>query len=111
VANKYLVTGGGGFIGIHLVDATLLAAESAAAEGSVLNIACGQSTSVFDLVAAITEASGRELGLRFEPPRLGDVLHSCANIDLARERLGCEPTVSVSQGIGLTYESMVRADG
>jgi len=43
----------------NVVDATLLAAEALQASGSILNIGCGQASSVLDLVAAIEEAGVR----------------------------------------------------
>jgi len=91
----------------NVVDATLLAAEALQASGSILNIGCGQASSVLDLVAAIEEASGTELSPSFGPERVGDVKHSYANIDRARARLGYEPAVSFGIGVRRTYESMI----
>jgi nucleoside-diphosphate-sugar epimerase len=71
-----------------------------------LNIGCGASYSVLDLIAAVEKATGRPLEPRFGPARVGDVKHSFANIDRARARIGYEPQVTFSDGVGRTYASM-----
>lgn len=91
----------------NVVAATLLAASAPAASGSVLNIGCGASYSVLDLLAAVERASGRSLEPVFGPVRPGDVRHSFANIDRARARLGYEPHVPFESGIVKTYEALV----
>jgi len=91
----------------NVVDATLLAAEALQASGSVLNIGCGASYSVLDLVSAVEKATGRPVEPRFGPPRLGDVKHSFANIDRARARLGYEPHVAFDDGVGMTYRALL----
>lgn len=90
----------------NVVDATLLAATAPEASGSVLNIGCGATHSVLDLIAAIEEATGRPLEPTFVPPRPGDVKHSFADIDRARARIGYAPRVTFSEGIRRTYEAV-----
>jgi UDP-glucose 4-epimerase len=90
----------------NVVDATLLAATADGAGGTICNIACGAAFTVLDLIAAIGKATGCGLKSRFEPPRLGDIKHSFADISLARRLLGYEPAVGFEDGIRLTYESL-----
>jgi nucleoside-diphosphate-sugar epimerase len=92
----------------NVVDATLLAADAPQANGSVLNIGCGASYSVLDLIAAVGKATSRPLEPQFAPDRPGDVKHSFANIDRARARLGYEPHVSFSEGIRETYQALAN---
>jgi nucleoside-diphosphate-sugar epimerase len=94
----------------NVVAATLLAADAEAASGSVLNIGCGRSISVLDLISAIEKATGRPLDPRFDEPRPGDVKHSIANVDRARARLGYEPAIGFEDGIERTYRHMVDAE-
>jgi len=89
----------------NVVDATLLAATAPKASGSVLNIGCGASYSVLDLIAAVEKATGRPMEPRFAPDRPGDVKHSFANIDRARARIGYEPRVAFAEGVRRTYEA------
>ena len=84
----------------NVVQATLLAADAKQARGSVLNIGCGQVSSVLDLIAAIEKATGRPMEPEFAPDRLGDIKHSYASIDRARARLGYDPQISFEEGIG-----------
>ena len=91
----------------NVVDATLLAAQAPKASGSVLNIGCGASYSVLDLIAAVEKATGRPLEPRFGPARAGDVKHSFANIDRARARIGYEPATGFVDGIGKTHRAMI----
>jgi UDP-N-acetylglucosamine/UDP-N-acetyl-alpha-D-glucosaminouronate 4-epimerase len=90
----------------NVVDANLLAADAAAAAGTVLNVAAGGSETVNTLAATI----GRLLGLPVEaehtPPRPGDVLQSWADIGRAREALGYEPTVGFEDGLQRTIDAL-----
>ena len=89
----------------NVVEGTLSAAIAPAASGSAMNMACGASHSLLDLVDTI----GRVLGIRVEcdfgPERAGDIRDSYAAISLARELIGFEPHVSLDEGIELLVNS------
>jgi nucleoside-diphosphate-sugar epimerase len=95
----------------NVVEATLSSLKAEGAGGRVINVGCGGSHSLLDLVAAIEGASGRALSPRFASPRSGDIRHSCADITLARELLGYEPIVSFGEGVGRTYEAVASCSG
>jgi UDP-N-acetylglucosamine 4-epimerase len=94
----------------NVVQANILAgtvdSESAAVNG-VVNIACGATTSLKKLYELLRDESARITRIdvskiplpKEEPFRVGDILHSLADISLARSALGYEPTHSVEQGI------------
>ncbi|HEX8997640.1 MAG TPA: SDR family oxidoreductase [Ktedonobacterales bacterium] len=87
---------------IHISDvvrANLLAAESAAANGQVMNIASGAATSVNNVVSTLTDLLGASVKPRFEPTQPGDIRESVADISLARRLLGFEPQVSLRDGL------------
>ncbi len=87
---------------IHVSDvvrANLLAAESPAAIGRVMNIASGQGVSVNAVVRILTELTGASVAPRYEPPQPGDIRESVADITLARDLLGFEPVVSLREGL------------
>ena len=88
----------------NVVDANILAAEAEGAGGKAFNIACGGNISVLTLFHAIKEALGGDVEPRYEPPRLGDVKHSMADISLARETLSYEPKVDFEEGIRRTMK-------
>ena len=84
--------------------ANLLAVEASAAAGRVINVACGVSTSVNKIIESIQSILGTDLQTEHVPPRPGDVLKSDADISLARELLGYEPTVGLEEGLRRTVE-------
>ncbi|MBI4625129.1 MAG: SDR family oxidoreductase [Verrucomicrobia bacterium] len=91
----------------NAVQANLLAATtvSRGAVGCVYNVACGVRTSLLDLherIRALVAARLPEvaqLAPVFGPERAGDVRHSLADISLARDLLGYEPTHSLEKGL------------
>jgi UDP-glucose 4-epimerase len=82
-----------------VVRANLLAADSDVS--GPINIGHGQETSVLDLLSALRDAShGRQLPeAEFADARLGEVQRSCLDVSRAREQLGWEAQVSLSQGL------------
>jgi nucleoside-diphosphate-sugar epimerase len=79
----------------------LLAAEAPADRvvGLAMNAACGDRFTLNELFEAIREIVGSDVRPTYAPPRVGDVKHSQADISLARERLGYEPTTSLQEGL------------
>lgn len=88
------------------VTANLLAAESEAAVGEVLNVARGDEISINGLFQLVCEVVGVEIEPRYGPPRHGDVRHSRADITKARRLLGYEPQVGLREGLSRTVEWM-----
>lgn len=87
-----------------VVRANLLAAEATSPSGVTCNIASGERTSLLELASAIGRAAGRAVVPSVGPPRQGDILHSQADISLARSVLGYEPTVPFAAGIARTFD-------
>jgi UDP-N-acetylglucosamine 4-epimerase len=97
----------------NAVQANLLAAVADDhARGQVYNIACGDRTSLNDLFACLS-AGLNEAGIRydcspaFETFRRGDVRHSQANIDKARQLLGYRPEFSLADGLRTTLRHLI----
>jgi len=86
----------------NVVEANLLAAQSASPSGLTCNVACGSRFTLLELLNAIGDAAGHQVEPAFGPPRAGDIVHSQADITLARESLGYEPVVSFHEGIART---------
>jgi dTDP-L-rhamnose 4-epimerase len=83
-----------------IVNANLLALESAGADYEMLNIGTGRATSVKEI--AMLLAMG--LGKNVEPEivgkyREGDIRHCVADISKARKLLGYEPKVTLEEGL------------
>ncbi|MGI8907783.1 MAG: SDR family oxidoreductase [Candidatus Sumerlaeaceae bacterium] len=86
------------------VRANLLAAKAPNAAGKVMNVACGRSYSLLDLLAEINAILGTEIQPIFAPPRKGDVKHSLADISRAQKSIGYEVTVGFHEGLRRTVE-------
>ena len=72
--------------------------------GKIINIACGKSYSVLDLLKVINEALGKNIDPILVPERKGDIKHSLADISLAREMLNYKVEVDFTEGIKRTVE-------
>jgi nucleoside-diphosphate-sugar epimerase len=88
----------------NVVEANLLAAESAEAVGEIVNIANGHRTTLNELLEAMKAVTGKaNVTARHEPPRTGDVRDSLADLTRARALLGYEPRVSLEEGLKRTF--------
>jgi nucleoside-diphosphate-sugar epimerase len=88
----------------NVIEANIKASTAPAIGGDVFNVGCGSSTSLLDLIDNLNQALGKSITPSFDPPRQGDVLHSLAGIDKAREHLGYEPYITVQEGLLKTIE-------
>ena len=88
----------------NVVQANLLAAETAGVGGEVFNVACGERASLLDLVAGLNRILGTSIAPRFESARPGDVKHSLADISRAERLLGYQPLVRFQEGLALTVD-------
>lgn len=77
--------------------------ENPEAVNQVYNIACGHQTSLLELYNMLKTHAGSDMQPIFGPERVGDVKHSLANIDKAKNLLGYEPLVSVEEGLEKTF--------
>ncbi len=91
----------------NAVDGTILAAEAPDANGRIFNVAASAPASVNDVAAAIGQVLDKPVRKSFEPPRVGDIRDSWADISAAREVLGWEPTVGLEEGLRLTVEALL----
>ena len=96
----------------NVVEANLASLACAPPKGERVNIACGKQTSLLELLELLCSATGLKEEPDFKPPRAGDVLHSVAAIDRAREILRFEPRIGLAEGIEKTAAAFSsRAEG
>ena len=88
----------------NVVQGNVLAMSAEGVGGKVYNLAAGDRTTLNELLGHIGRLVGREHDARYEPPRLGDVKHSQADVSAAARDLGYEPKVSVEAGLALTLD-------
>jgi nucleoside-diphosphate-sugar epimerase len=87
----------------NVVAANLAAlAAPASACGQVYNAACGQNTSLVQLVAWINEILGTSIPGEHVESRAGDVRASCADVSKARAGLGFSARIDVREGLART---------
>ncbi|RMD99600.1 MAG: SDR family oxidoreductase [Calditrichaeota bacterium] len=88
----------------NVVEANLLACTSEKAAGHAMNVACGGRFTLNQLIEILEKIMDRKANAIYADPRPGDVKHSHAAIDLARDLLGYEPGVSFEDGLRQTVE-------
>jgi UDP-glucose 4-epimerase len=88
----------------NVVDANLLAAEAKIDGAPLMNIAYGQRASLNQIVDMLNELTGQNLSTQYGPERAGDVRHSHANIQRAKELIGYAPKVDLLEGLRRTLE-------
>jgi len=87
-----------------VVCAMISAATAPGINHMVINIGSGTETSIRDLVRLIMEVAGVKVEAVVNPRNDPGVSRMCANINLAREKLGYQPRFSLEQGLRLTLE-------
>jgi len=70
----------------------------------VFNVACGDQTSLNEMMAMLKEISGKSIDPKYGPERAGDVRHSKANIDKILDVIGYQPTIEFNEGLTIVYK-------
>lgn len=89
----------------NAVEANLLACRSEkVGRGEVINVACGESYTLNELVAALNEILGTRLSPIYTESKQGDVKRSLASLERARKLLGYEVKVDFREGLQRTVD-------
>ena len=88
----------------NVVDETLRACEAPEASGKIFNGGTGVRITLNEVVKLLEKIVGKKLCAKYEPARNGDILHSQADISLARTVLGYEPNVLFEEGLRRTWD-------
>jgi UDP-N-acetylglucosamine 4-epimerase len=70
----------------------------------VFNVACGEQTSLNQMVDYLQDISGHAVQANYGPERTGDVRHSKASITKIQDFCGYSPTVLFKDGLGIVYD-------
>ncbi len=95
----------------NVVDANILASRAKGVSGKVFNVASGETICVLELLKLICEELEVPFRPEFMPPRVGDVLHSWADISATKRELGYSVRVSLHEGLKSTlayYKQAIR---
>lgn len=87
-----------------VVRGVLLAMDTPTTGCHTVNLACGGSHTVKELLDVLQQHAGTKVVAEMRPPRKGDVKHSKADISAAKALFGFEPKVSFSEGLKRTYD-------
>lgn len=85
----------------NVVQANLksLFSDNKEAINEVYNVACGEQTSLNELVGLINKAVGADIAPIYGAERAGDVKHSLAEISKIQNRMNYKPSVFFGEGI------------
>ena len=88
----------------NVVDANLKACEapSSRAAGHVFNVGCGRQITVNELWRQVQSLANVQLPAKHAPARAGEIRHSLASIERARDALGYAPTVAFEEALRRT---------
>lgn len=88
----------------NVAEANLLAARAPGAAGQVMNLACGKSYSLNEILGIMQQIMGTSVEPIYEEERTGDVKHSLADVARARELIGFSPAASLEEGLRETID-------
>jgi UDP-glucose 4-epimerase len=87
-----------------IVNAMVAAATAPEINQQIINVGSGRDTSVRELVHLVLEVTGGNPEMVYSPRNERGPARMCADISLAREKLGYQPQVSLRQGLLFTLE-------
>ncbi|GAB4462020.1 MAG: SDR family oxidoreductase [Anaerolineales bacterium] len=87
-----------------VVSALVAAATAPNINGLVVNIGSGRETSIRELIKVVLDVTGSTAEVIYNAQTSGGVSRMCADISLAREKLGYRPSISLEDGLRLTMK-------
>lgn len=88
----------------NVVHANLLAAEIEKLRGETVNVACGEATTLNEILADLRRLLNTDVEAEYQPPRAGDVRHSLADISQTQTVLGYKPLIMFPEGLERSIE-------
>lgn len=83
----------------NVIQANLLAARAPKADGTAMNIACGERVTINHVIGRINELLGTNVKPKYVDSRPGDIKHSLADIGLSKQVIGYTPKVLFDDGL------------
>lgn len=87
----------------NAVAANLMAATADGMAGEAFNVACGAQFTLNQLLDKLRAILGSDQQARYDPTRVGDIMHSYADITKIR-KVGYKPVVEFDDGLARTVE-------
>jgi len=90
------------------VNAMVAAATAPGVERLRINVGSGTETSIRELANLVIQVTKSKAEVMYNPRTNAGVSRMCADLTLAREKLGYRPRVSLAEGLRLTLERDLR---
>jgi nucleoside-diphosphate-sugar epimerase len=90
----------------NTIDGTVLASTAEGVAGETFNVACGEATTLNQLLEHVREISGKPVEAVYQERQPGDLHRSQADITSAREALGYDPAIDVRAGLQKTFDHL-----
>jgi len=90
-----------------VVDATIAALERTP-QSKVFNIASGKETTILELAKTMQKITRTQSGLKFHPPRSGEIARSVADVTKARNELGFIARTSMEDALSVATQWFKR---
>jgi UDP-glucose 4-epimerase len=87
-----------------VLDGMVAAATAPTVDRSVINVGSGTETSLRELVNLVLKVTNSNAEVIYSPRTDPGVSRMCADLTLAREKLGYRPRTSLAEGLSLTLE-------
>ena len=87
-----------------VVNAMVAAATASEVDKLKINVGCGSETSVRELANLVMKTTQSNAEVIYNPRTDPGVSRMCADLTLAREKLGYQPSTSLADGLRLTLE-------
>ena len=94
----------------NIIEANILSAFSVCDSGIAMNCASNGQISLNDLVRHINKNLRKDIEPLYEDPRAGDIKHSFADIDLAKNKINYQPFVNFENGLKITIDSYINKE-
>ncbi|OGX44176.1 MAG: hypothetical protein A3G38_02205 [Omnitrophica WOR_2 bacterium RIFCSPLOWO2_12_FULL_51_8] len=88
----------------NVVEANILAAVKTGFSGEVFNAASGRDCSVLELARILNNLARKDPGIKFLPPRPGDVFRTLGDLSKSKKMLGYQAKTGFIDGLKLTLE-------
>lgn len=95
----------------NVVRANLRSCVAKNVSGEVFNVACGSTTSVNEIVAALNKILKTKIKAEYAPKRRGDVRKTCASVDKMKKLLGIKKITGFEEGLKLTVDWFMKREG
>jgi len=87
-----------------IVKALILALEQDGLKGEVFNVCTGVPTSINQLAATLKAVTGKNLNVKYEPARIGDIRSNYGDPTKALQNLTFKASVGLTEGLQMLFE-------